>query len=144
MSDGISDANATCPGGTECWNSPCCAETIYDLRDHAKRLRADRDALRAEVERLTKALEEREGDMHMRIRAGYDKTVADSWRAEVAKRDAELEMWQRFAFALSTWTHEFGGALVPSGADTYGEGVRACKDQVATMLAAALAQKKES
>lgn len=32
--------------------------------------------------RLREALEEREGDMHLRIRAGYDKTVADSWRQE--------------------------------------------------------------
>jgi hypothetical protein len=38
--------------------------------------------LAAEVERLTAALDEREGDMHMRIRLGYDKTVADTWRAE--------------------------------------------------------------
>ncbi len=43
-----------------------------------------------EIARLTKALDEREADMHMRIRAGYDKTVADAWRAEVAKRDAEI------------------------------------------------------
>ena len=35
-------------------------------------------------------VDEREGDMHARIRAGYDKTVADAWRAEVAKRDAEI------------------------------------------------------
>ena len=42
-------------------------------------------ALRAAQEenaRLREALEEREGDMHLRIRAGYDKTVADSWRQE--------------------------------------------------------------
>ena len=43
-----------------------------------------------EIARLTKALDEREADMHMRIRAGYDKTVADAWRAEVEKRDAEI------------------------------------------------------
>ena len=43
-----------------------------------------------EIARLTKALDEREADMHMRIRAGYDKTVADAGRAEVEKRDAEI------------------------------------------------------
>ncbi len=40
---------------------------------------------RAEVERMKKALEEREADMHDRIRKGYDKTVADCWRAKVAE-----------------------------------------------------------
>lgn len=43
-----------------------------------------------ELERLRTAVDEREGDMHLRIRAGYDKTVADAWRAVVAKRDAEI------------------------------------------------------
>ena len=47
-------------------------------------------ALIAEVRALRAAAEEREADMHARIRAGYDKTVADAWRAEVAKRDAEI------------------------------------------------------
>jgi thymidylate kinase len=37
------------------------------------------------------ALEEREGDMHVRIREGYDKTVADSWRAHCAKIEAERD-----------------------------------------------------
>lgn len=47
-----------------------------------------------ENESLRKALEEREADMHNRIRAGYDKTVADSWRAaneRLQARVAELE-----------------------------------------------------
>lgn len=43
-----------------------------------------------EVEALRAAAEEREGDMHMRIRAGYDKTIADAWRAEVSKRDERI------------------------------------------------------
>lgn len=47
-------------------------------------------AMAAEIARLRAAAEEREADMHARIRAGYDKTVADAWRAEVAKRDAEI------------------------------------------------------
>jgi DNA repair exonuclease SbcCD ATPase subunit len=52
----------------------------------------------AEMSRLTKerdearaALEEREGDMHVRIREGYDRTVADSWRAHCAKIEAERD-----------------------------------------------------
>ena len=37
------------------------------------------------LDEARKALEEREADMHARIRAGYDRTIADAWRAEVAK-----------------------------------------------------------
>jgi hypothetical protein len=36
---------------------------------------------------------------------------------------------------ISAWTHEFGAALKPKGADTYGEGVRDCKAQVARIIA---------
>ena len=53
-------------------------------------LRNAAPALIAEVRALRAAAEEREADMHARIRAGYDKTVADAWRAEVAKRDAAI------------------------------------------------------
>lgn len=45
----------------------------------------------ARAEKAERALEEREADMHARIRAGYDKTVADAWRAEVAKLEAECQ-----------------------------------------------------
>lgn len=45
----------------------------------------------AEVRRLRSALDEREGDMHMRIRADYDRTVADLWRAKVAEVEAERD-----------------------------------------------------
>jgi hypothetical protein len=44
----------------------------------------------AELARLSAAIEEREEDMHARIRAGYDKTIADSWRAKAAEQNAEL------------------------------------------------------
>lgn len=43
------------------------------------------------AKRAESALEEREGDMHARIRAGYDSTVADAWRAEVARVAAERD-----------------------------------------------------
>lgn len=35
--------------------------------------------------------EETEHAMHMRIRAGYDKTIADSWRAKVAEVEKERD-----------------------------------------------------
>jgi chromosome segregation ATPase len=35
--------------------------------------------------------EETEHAMHMRVRAGYDKTIADSWRAKVAEVEKERD-----------------------------------------------------
>lgn len=35
--------------------------------------------------------EESEHQMHLRIRSGYDKTIADSWRAKVAEVEAERD-----------------------------------------------------
>ncbi len=37
------------------------------------------------------AQEETEHAMHLRIRAGYDKTIADSWRAKVAEVERERD-----------------------------------------------------
>lgn len=69
-----------------------------DLRDRA-------DILAVEVATLRKQLEEREADMHRRIRAGYDRTIADSWRAELARKDAEIE---RLTAELDRLRHENG------------------------------------
>ena len=51
----------------------------------------DIEVLLAEVERLTNALDEKEGDMHLRIRRGYDKTVSDAWKAWAAKIEKERD-----------------------------------------------------
>lgn len=39
---------------------------------------------------------------------------------------------------IRTWAHEHGAALCPPGADTYGEGKREAKREVASILSAAL------
>jgi len=39
--------------------------------------------LLAALDEAREALEEQEADMHARIRAGYDRTVADAWRRKV-------------------------------------------------------------
>ena len=36
--------------------------------------------------------------------------------------------------ALTMWSHEYGAALKPPGADTYGEGKRDAKNEVAAIL----------
>jgi len=49
------------------------------------------ERLVAEVRWLRGAPDEKEGDMHLRIRRGYDKTVADTWRAYAAKIEKERD-----------------------------------------------------
>lgn len=51
--------------------------------------------LLAHIAALEARLEEREADIHARIRAGYDQTVADCWRAKVAELEAENERLRR-------------------------------------------------
>jgi hypothetical protein len=45
----------------------------------------------AEIRRLRDALDEKEGDMHLRIRRDYDKTVSDAWKAWAAKIEKERD-----------------------------------------------------
>ena len=71
-------------------------EVVKSYANAAYRFRFDAvmsawDAQAAEVERLRAEVEEREADMHARIRSGYDRTVADAWRAKVAEVEAERD-----------------------------------------------------
>jgi len=45
--------------------------------------------LLAALNEAREALEEQEADMHARIRAGYDRTVADAWRKKVEEVENE-------------------------------------------------------
>ena len=64
----------------------------FDVPDEAlDAARAEVAALTDQVEALTRKLEERDADVHSRIRAGYDKTVADCWRAKVAEVERERD-----------------------------------------------------
>ena len=60
---------------------------------------------------------------------------AEAERDEAGQR-AENAALRAVVARLGEWTHEFGAALKPKGADTFGEGVRECKAQVARILAA--------
>jgi hypothetical protein len=76
------------------------ASTQYHvMRNDYEPLCQERNALQAEVERLRVALDEREGDVHLRVRAGYDKAVADAWRAKVAEIERERDDAQAAAKA---------------------------------------------
>lgn len=68
------------------------ARPDFDAADHIiVELLAELDAVRAERDEALKAAEEREGDMHARVRAGYDRAIADAWRAKVAEVTARAE-----------------------------------------------------
>jgi hypothetical protein len=71
-------------------------------------------ALADEVERLRGELEIERGNLCAKLRA------------------AEAVLG-----TVDTWTHVYGAALKPTGADTFGEGVRACKEQVSRLLSRA-------
>lgn len=56
-------------------------------------------------------------------------------------KDAALAKAEAVLGRLEEWTHVFGAALKPPGADTYGEGIRDAKAQVSAILRAALSPK---
>lgn len=56
------------------------------------------------------------------------RTLAQALVGEQDERDFVIGL-------LGDWTHEHGAALCPRGADTYGEGMRDAKQQVARILA---------
>jgi hypothetical protein len=64
--------------------------------------------LRDQVSDLQAAAEESEHQMHLRIRSGYDKTIADSWRAALAKVEREREALRRVYVATSGWLTHLG------------------------------------
>lgn len=66
-----------------------------------------------EIERLRGELDEREADMHARIRAGYDRTVADSWRAKVGEVERERDEARAEVERLRTGTKEIIGNRWP-------------------------------
>jgi regulator of replication initiation timing len=102
------------------------ATTQYHvMRESYEPLCQERNALQAEVVRLRAKLDEREGDMHIRIRAGYDKTIADAWRARVAEAErerdearAEVEQLRAALLRSNSAVHRYG---IPDGYDRPGE-----------------------
>jgi hypothetical protein len=64
--------------------------------------------LRAEVAELETKLEEREADMHMRVRAEYDKTIADCWREAIGKVETERDALLAERNATVTVLAEYG------------------------------------
>ena len=89
------------------------AEKVVEERDEARaevaRLTKERDAARKSFEEAIESLEESEHEMHLRVRAGYDKTVADSWRAKVAEIERERDEARRNLGEILAVIHRDGG-----------------------------------
>jgi uncharacterized coiled-coil DUF342 family protein len=67
------------------------ADGPADVDEVAERAAALIRELRDQVSDLQAEAEESEHQMHLRVRAGYDKTIADCWRAKVAEVEAERD-----------------------------------------------------
>jgi hypothetical protein len=132
--------------------SPSCGDAaliaaapglLAALADEVERLRADNARLRGLVTRVANAMTEDElfatvddcrdargNDALARQRLGELEIERGNLCAKLRAAEAVLG-------TVDTWTHVYGAALKPTGADTFGEGVRACKEQVSRLLSRA-------
>jgi predicted nucleic acid-binding Zn-ribbon protein len=73
---------------------------------------------------------ERERD---EARDAWDDSYQDL-REVIDLREAEIARQHKTLGEIAEWSHTFGAALNPPGANTYGEGKRDAKDEVAAIL----------
>lgn len=66
------------------------------------------DSLRKLASEMESSLQEREFDVHIRVRKSYDKTIADAWRAKVAELEADRDRWKRQSDDWQKRGWEFG------------------------------------
>ncbi|MGL4809235.1 MAG: hypothetical protein ACRC4O_10870, partial [Giesbergeria sp.] len=100
----------------------------HDVHAVTARCAAVDRALIAAGRQTSKAREDLEVSESMRAKEGR---VLRSERDAALARVAELEA---VVSAIGQWTHVYGAALVPHGPDTFGEGMRAAKRQIANLL----------
>lgn len=70
-----------------------------NIDDVAMRAAAEIRSLRDLLSHLRAAQEESEHQMHLRVRASYDKTIADTWRLALSKVEAQRDAYQEAAEA---------------------------------------------
>jgi hypothetical protein len=108
------------------------ASLIVAARNALPALLADHARLMAEVARLQEVNVTLLGDEVKLSRLLVDERDAAYTEARTAK--TELARLRGLLARVETWTKEYGAALKPSGADTYGEGMRVAKWQVANLI----------
>jgi hypothetical protein len=116
----------------------------HDLLKQVEQARRERDASNARAEAAEERAFERNAQL-MRaeteaaaLRAGLERLRNDSAvrSVEIIGKHNELAAATALLDRLGHWADGYGTALVPHGgaADTYGDGVRACKRQVKDLL----------
>jgi hypothetical protein len=73
----------------------------YETPREVAAIRKAIDAALAEPVKECPRCEESEHQMHLRIRAGYDKTIADAWRAKVVEVERERDEARAYADRLA-------------------------------------------
>lgn len=98
------------------------ARRIAELEAQVKKLKED---IRIMVEKA--ADNKLDGYRELGERAAQAENERDDSNRDVVKLKAKIGQ-------LTSWTHFYGATLCPSGADTYGEGMRNAKQQVSKIL----------
>lgn len=103
------------------------AGELLCARDLLGRLASDKEAMRAERDEALAS-------------ATFERTVANEWLAQLHDARRERDEARGLLGRIGDWTHQFGAALCPTAgsADSFGDGMREAKRQVATIVAAHL------
>lgn len=73
---------------------------------------------------------------------GVAKSKCFKLDAKVSELEAEVERLRADLASVEAWTHRYGSDLVPQFVDSYGEGVRAAKSYVSSLLNRAAAERE--
>ncbi len=102
---------------------------LTDAASEVARESAKRDA------RVTTLTAERDEAL---ASATIERTAANEWLAQLHDARRERDEARGLLGRIGDWTHQFGAALCPTAgsADSFGDGMREAKRQVATIVAA--------
>lgn len=131
------------------WDMPGIREAILD---YIRKLEQKNKELEYQFKRERLLMEDlvkhRKADEGLAYIASNAEPHTKSCEAHAQERDdmedaltaalARIAEMEAALGRVKTWTHEHGAALCPPGADTYGEGKRDAKREVAGILSAAL------
>jgi predicted nucleic acid-binding Zn-ribbon protein len=105
---------------------------------------SQRERALAEAKLAREALDEREGDMHMRIRKDYGTCVADSWRAKVAEVEKERDAARNKLAEAERQLGEARGKLDATYADAARDRMNLQDERDAERRRAAIAERERT
>lgn len=115
----------------------CEAERDYAVKHWAEEAAALSMRLEAQTQRENEGVRLLDGIVaDLRTQLADTKRRAFASEAEAAGFLQDCEKLAAQLAALEQWTHQYGAALNPSGkwTDSFGDGMRAAKEQVASLL----------